>query len=186
MAAPIEAFENRLFRRRFDPTESEAHRILGGVHLTRGEHDLSRLHFEEAQKIHPGQAHILAHAARYHMHTGAPQKAMNLLGQARQLNPMHPPWYWEHVAIALFVKRDYGASLDALGRMQNHSFYDQLYGAVANAYLGRKRHAAHHLAFVREKNPRLTLSNAAYYLPYRTREDLDHVVTGLRLAGLAA
>jgi TolB-like protein/Tfp pilus assembly protein PilF len=169
-----------------DPTESEAHRILGGVHLTQGEHQLSELHFEEAQRIHPGQATILAHAARYHMHAGDPGKAKALLGQARQLNPMHPPWYWEHVGIAHFVNRDYEAAIDDLSRMQNHSFYDQLYAAAANAYLGRKKHAAHNLAFVREKKPRLTIADAPYYLPYRAQEDLHHVVDGLKLAGLTA
>ena len=88
--------------------------------------------------------------------------------------------------IAHFVNRDYEAAIDDLSRMQNHSFYDQLYAAAANAYLCRKKHAAHNLAFVREKKPRLTIADAPYYLPYRAQEDLDHVVNGLKLAGLTA
>ena len=166
-----------------DPAESEAHRIMGGVRLTLGEHEASRRHFEEARRIHPGQTLILAHAARYHMHAGEPQEAFALLGRARQLNPMHPPWYWEHVAIAQFVRRDYQGTLDALDRMRHHSFYDSLYAAAANAYLGRKKRAAYHRDFARAKNPRLTLSNAAYYLPYQRGADLDHVVNGLKTAG---
>ena len=90
------------------------------------------------------------------------------------------------VGITQFVRRDYQAALDALGRMQHHSFYDRMYTAAANALLGRARHAAHHLAFVREKNPRLTAQTAPYYLPYRDRKDLDHVLDGLSKAGLRA
>jgi TolB-like protein len=96
---------------RLDPTESEAHRIMGGVHLAHGEHDLSRQYFEEAEAIHLGHAHILAHTARYYIHTGDPDKAIKLLGQARQLNPAHPPWYWEHLGMTHFGKRNYSESL---------------------------------------------------------------------------
>jgi adenylate cyclase len=167
-----------------DPTEAEAHRILGGVHLVRAEHEPSRFHFEEAQRVNPGHAHVLAHAARYHMHSSDPRKAAGLLSQARRLNPLHPPWYWEHVGINAFVKRDYEAALTAFSRMQSHSFYDQLYATAANAHLGRKRHAAHHLALVLEKRPRLRLSKVPYFLPYRNQTDLDHVLEGLGKAGL--
>jgi TolB-like protein/Tfp pilus assembly protein PilF len=167
-----------------DPTEAEAHRILGGIHLCRGEHDTSRIHFERAQQIHPGHAHILAHAARYHMHTGDPQTATRLLGKAQQRNPLPLPWYWENLGIAAFVKDDYRGALDAFGRMQNHSFYDQLYVAAANAHLDRMRHAKNSLDYVLENKPGLRRSKVSYLFPYRDRSDLDRVLNGLEKAGL--
>jgi TolB-like protein/Tfp pilus assembly protein PilF len=167
-----------------DPTEAEAHRILGGIHLCRGEHDISRIYFERAQQIHPGHSHILAHTARYHMHTGDPQTATSLIGKAQQLNPLHLPWYWEHLGIAAFVKGDYQGALDAFGRMQIHSFYDQLYVAAANAYLDRTRHAKNAVGCVLENKPGLRRAKVSYLFPYRDRPDLDRVLNGLEKAGL--
>jgi DNA-binding SARP family transcriptional activator len=167
-----------------DPTEAEAHRVLGGIHLCRGEHDTSRIYFERAQQIHPGHSHILAHAARYHMHTGDPQTATSLIGKAQQLNPLHLSWYWEHLGIATFVKGDYQGALDAFGRMQNHSFYDQLYVTAANAHLNRMRHAKNSLVNVLKSKPGLRRSNISYLFPYRDRPDLDRVLNGLEKAGL--
>lgn len=167
-----------------DPTEAEAHRVLGGIHLCRGEHDASRMYFERARQIHPGHSHILAHAARYYMHTGDPQTATSLIGKAQQLNPLHLPWYWEHLGIATFVKGDYQGALDAFGRMQNHAFYDQLYVAAANAYLSRMRRARSAVAYVLERKPGLRNLNVSYLFPYRDRSDLDRVLNGLKKAGL--
>jgi len=167
-----------------DPTEAEAHRVLGGIELSRCEHELARLHFDQARQIHPGHSYVLAHAARYYMHTDDPQTATNLMGRAQQLNPLHLPWYWENFGIASFVTGDYQSALAAFGRMQNHSFYDQLYVAAANAHLGRERHARKSLAFVLKKKPGFKISNVAYLFPYQNRSDLDHVLSGLEKAGL--
>ena len=76
-------------------------------------------------------------------------------------------------------------ALEALARIQNHSFYDQLYSAAANAYLGNQKDARHHLAQSQKENPRLTATSAGYYFPYRDRDDLDHVLVGLKIAGWA-
>lgn len=167
-----------------DPTEVEAQRVLGGIHLVRGEHELSKQHFEEARQTHPGHAHVLAHHARYYMHDGAPREAISLLSRARQLNPLHPPWYWEHIGIAQFVNRDYEASLQAFGRMSSHSYYDRLYAAAASAHLGLKRHAESYLREALDKKHGLRLSTVAYFLPYRKRDDLGRVLKGLKQAGL--
>jgi TolB-like protein/two-component SAPR family response regulator len=167
-----------------DPTEVEAQRVLGGIHLVRGEHELSKQHFEEARQTHPGHAHVLAHHARYYMHDGAPREAISLLSRARQLNPLHPPWYWEHIGIAQFVNRDYEASLQAFSRMSLHSYYDRLYVASASAHLGLKRHAESYLREALDKRHGLRLSTVAYFLPYRKRDDLSHVLEGLKQAGL--
>ena len=167
-----------------DPTESEAHRILGGIHLVHGEHDLSRQYFEEAEAIHPGHAHILAHTARYYLHTGNPDKAIKLLGQARQLNPAHPPWYWEHLGMAYFGKRNYTGALNAFSRLQQHTFFDQLYVGSANALDGNKRRASHHIDIALGKNPRLRVSNVSSYFPYSKSGDLLHLLEGLKMAGL--
>ena len=106
------------------------------------------------------------------------------MGKAQQLNPLHLSWYWEHLGIAAFVKGDYQDALDAFGRMQTHSFYDQLYVTAANAHLDRMRHAKNTLAYVLESKPGFRRSKVSYLFPYRDRPDLDRVLNGLEKAGL--
>ncbi len=167
-----------------DPSESEALRVLGGVYLCHGEHERARQYFEDAEQIHPGHAHILAHSAKYYIHTGNPGRAIKMLGRARQLNPAHPPWYWEHLGMAYFGERNYNAALDAFSRLQQHSFFDQLYLGSVNALLGNKRNASHHIEVAIVNNPRLREANVAHYFPYSKTEDLDHLLDGLRMGGL--
>jgi hypothetical protein len=88
------------------------------------------------------------------------------------------------LGIATFVKGDYQGALDAFGRMQSHSFYDQLYVTSANAHLNRMRHAKISLAYVLEKKPGLRRSKVSYLFPYRDRPDLERVLNGLEKAGL--
>ena len=166
------------------PSESEALRVLGGVYLCHGEHERARQYFEDAEQIHPGHAHILAHSAKYYIHTGNPGRAIKMLGRARQLNPAHPPWYWEHLGMAYFGERNYNAALDAFSRLQQHSFFDQLYLGSVNALLGNKRNASHHIEVAIVNNPRLREANVAHYFPYSKTEDLDHLLDGLRMGGL--
>ena len=168
-----------------DPLEAEGHRSIGAIQLLHSNHELSEQHFATAEKLHPGHANILAHCARLHTHTGDHETAHGYLNRARQLNPLHPAWYWEHMAVASFVARDYDAALTGLSRMQSHSFYDRLYGAAASAYLGQERHAGHFLDLVRQERPSLNLSNVATFLPYSRTADQTHVIEGLKAAGLA-
>ena len=69
-----------------DPLEAEGHRMLGGIHLVRAEHELSEAHFSQAESLHPGHADIRAHSARLHMHMGDLKKATENLAISRARN----------------------------------------------------------------------------------------------------
>ncbi len=86
--------------------------------------------------------------------------------------------------MARFANRDYEGALRAFSRMSWHSFHDLLYAAAASAHLGQRRHAKGYLAEALDKRPGLRLSTLAYFLPYRQQESLDHVLNGLKQAGL--
>lgn len=169
-----------------DPTEPEAHRMLGAIHLVRGEHDLSDLHFSRARELHPGHADILAHSARLAMHSGELETARQSLNRARQLNPLHPAWYWEHMAVQEFQSRNYAEALRHLSRIGSNSFYDRLYAASAAALMGDDKKGRHFLDIAERLRPGLSLQLVERFLPYRTDHDRDHVLEGLVRAGLKA
>ena len=167
-----------------DPFEAEAQRILGGVHLVHGDHELARHHFELALGEHPGNAHILAHAARYHAYTGASADAVTLVNRARQLNPLHPAWYWQQLGVAKFGQADYQQTIRMFSRLPYLGFFDRLYLAASHAHLGDADAAARHLKFALEQKPELTCRNVDRYFPYNGEGDLMKVIDGLALAGL--
>ena len=168
-----------------DPFEAEAQRILGGIYLVRSEHELSDHHFAQALRAHPGNAHILAHAAKYQAHVGAHGDAVSLVNKARQLNPLHPAWYWQHLGVAHFGQENFPEAIRTFSRLPFFVFYDRLYLAAAKAHLGDRKAAGRHLQIALQDKPDLNRKTVARYLPYSRPKDLKAVVKGLTLAGLA-
>ena len=167
-----------------DPFEAEAQRVLGGVFLVRGEHELASHHFDTALNVHPGNAHVLAHAAKFQAYIGEHQSAVSYLNKARQLNPLHPAWYWQHLGVARFGQAEYEEAIRIFGRMPFLVFFDRLYLAAAHAHLGHLTSARHHLAQAVRDKPGLSRSSVARYLPYSTSDCLAGAIEGLTLAGL--
>ena len=167
-----------------DPFEAEAQRLLGGVYLVRGEHELANHHFDTALQVHPGNAHVLAHAAKYQAFVGEDQSAISLLNKARQLNPLHPDWYWQHMGVARFGQEEYEEAIRMFGRLPFLVFFDRIYLAAAHAHLGNIKSARHHLAQAISDKPSLSRCSAARYLPYSTPDSLANAIEGLTIAGL--
>ena len=167
-----------------DPFEAEAQRILGGIHLVHGDHELAHHHFDLALREHPGNAHVLAHAAKFHAYTGANAEAVSLVNRARQLNPLHPAWYWQHLGVAKFGQEDYQQAIRMFSRLPFLVFFDRLYLAASHAHLGERVAASRQLALALEQRPELTRDRVAKFFPYSGDRDLGNVITGLALAGL--
>lgn len=167
-----------------DPFEAEAQRILGGIHLVHGDHELAQHHFNLALREHPGNAHVLAHAAKFRAYTGANADAVSLVNRARQLNPMHPAWYWQHLGVAKFGQGDYQQAIRMFSRLPFLVFFDRLYLAASHAQLGERKAASRQLAIALEQKPELTGANVGKFFPYSGDGDLKYVIDGLKLAGL--
>jgi TolB-like protein/two-component SAPR family response regulator len=167
-----------------DPFEAEAQRVLGGIHLVHGDHELAHHHFDLALREHPGNAHVLAHAAKYHAYTGANADAVSLVNRARQLNPLHPAWYWQHLGVAKFGQEDDHQAIRMFSRLPFLVFFDRLYLAASHARLGEREAASHHLSIALEQKPELTRDNVGKFFPYKSDSDLRSVIDGLSFAGL--
>ena len=167
-----------------DPFEAEAQRVIGGVYLVRGEHELANHHFNLALNAHPGNAHVLAHAAKFRTFVGEPGDAVSLVNKARQLNPLHPAWYWQHLGIAMFDQRNYDQSIRIFNRLPFLVFFDRLYLASANAHIGNHRAATYHLDHVRREKPELNRNNVGNFLPYKSVDSLANIIEGLEMANL--
>ena len=99
-----------------DPTDPEAHRIMGAIKLKGGDFVASRHHHERAIELAPNDAYTIGRCAAFYLYAGEPERALRLLDRAEALDPFLPVWITEERVASLYV----------LGR------YDEMF-AVARA-----------------------------------------------------
>ena len=72
-----------------DPRDAEAHRALGEVLVTLGDFPRAEAEFEEALRLNPGSADILANYAAWAGTFGKPERGAEAADRAIRLNPNH-------------------------------------------------------------------------------------------------
>jgi adenylate cyclase len=86
-----------------DPTDPEAHRIMGAIKLKNREFAASRHHHERAIELAPNEAYTIGRCAAFYLFTGQPEKALSLLDRAEALDPFLPVWITEERIASLYV-----------------------------------------------------------------------------------
>ncbi len=99
-----------------DPTDPEAHRIMGAIKLKGRDFVASRHHHERAIELAPNDAYTIGRCASFYLCSGEAERALRLLDRAEALDPFLPVWITEERVASLYV----------LGR------YDEMF-AVARA-----------------------------------------------------
>jgi hypothetical protein len=85
----------------------------------------------------------------------------------------------------LFDMKRYTEAIEAFGNVpqKNHFAFVQL--AAAHAYLGNSAAAGEALARARELRPNISLSEIVTFLPHGHLEAVEHLLDGMKKAGLA-
>ncbi len=168
---------------RLDPQNAYAHCWLAIVHFFRGENDKFEVEAERALALNPNDPETLADIGHYLAFMGEFERGVELSRRAQQLNPLHPGWYHFSFARYHFNARDYEATLADLQRISLPNFYwTRLLEAAALGQLGRPE-AGVSFARIYELKPEFSARdelrkwNAA-------PDDLEHILDGLRKAGL--
>lgn len=168
---------------RLDPQDAYARCWLGIVHFFRRENDKFEAEAERALALNPNDPETLADIGHYLAFMGAFQRGVELSDRARQLNPLHPGWYYFSSARFHFDRRDYEAVLADIERIaMPHFYWTHLLRAAALGQLGRPEAGAA-LERIWELKPdfsargELEKWNAA-------PQDLAHIMEGLNKAGL--
>src|SRR5262249_40937975 len=148
-------------------------------------YDLALVHFQRALSLNPNDANGLALMGSVLGIAGRPDEGAALIRQAMTLNPFHPSWYWGQLAIALYAARRYEEALEAerSGADETQVWYLARM-AACHAQLDRLAEAQTLVAEVLRRKPDFRLS--AIKLKYRDEADAEHVLDGMRKAGLPA
>ena len=188
VAATLVEIERELaLARSLDDNDSDVHRILAAVYLTRNEFDKMLYHQQRALDLNPNDDLIVVQNGEVLTWIGQPEEGIPWILKAMQLNPFHPPRFWSHLARAHFVARQYVQALKALQHITAPDQFTHAFMAACHARLGDAVAASAHRAEVLRRDPDFTISRSVVpTLHYSRDSDLAHHRESLQLAGLKA
>jgi TolB-like protein/Tfp pilus assembly protein PilF len=184
------ALADRLARQALalDPTDPQSHYAMAMVHLWTGNHDDAIREAGTATELDPNSSpgySLLGLALHY---VGRSQEALGALERAMQLDPFYPDVYLHFVAQCHFSLRRYADAEAALKRRLVRNLdtdVSRVLLAACYGHLGQPEHAQAEWQEALRINPSYSLEHRRRVLPYQDPAEFEHVVEGLRKAGIA-
>ena len=178
-----------------DDSDPLTHLSLAWSHLWRREFDAARRHLDIATRLNPNDADRAMDRGTTLMYLGEPDAAVDVMLAAIRLNPFHPKSYSVDLAEAYFAAHRYDDMIRVAEQTGDTSPKFMAWKAAAYAYAGRMDDARHwaerFIADVRalwageaSAGPTQYVEWLLSFCPFRRPEDREHLVHGLRLAGL--
>ena len=167
-----------------DENDSDVHRILAAVHLTRHEFDKADFHEDRALALNPNDDLIVVQKGEILTWIGEPESGISWIEKAMRLNPYHPERFWGHLGRAYFGARRYPESIAAFQKISAHDHAHHAFLAAASAgngdEPGAKRHASEVLTLV----PDFSIESHLETMHYAADADRRHFREALAKAGL--
>jgi adenylate cyclase len=169
-----------------DDNDSDVHRILAAVHLSRGEHGAAEYHQERALALNPNNDLIVVQQGELYTWLGLPEKGIEWIRKAMRLNPHHPERFWNHLGRAYFVARRYGEAVASFRRISHPDQFQHAFLAASFAMMGDDAAAAAHVRSALALDAQFSIEGYLQTLHYRLDSDRDHHRQALLKAGLPA
>ena len=167
-----------------DGNDARCHCSLAEVLLLQKSFELAAYHIDMARRLNPNDADVAAHQSVFEVFTGRPQQALQALTLARKLNPISPNWYCEPSGLALYSLKRYSEAAEAFERATAKRVYVYRYLAACYSQMGCLSKAGALVTESLRLQPGFTLSAWAATEPYKSQADLEHMLEGMRKAGL--
>ena len=110
------------------------------------------------------------------------EEGIGWIQRAMRVNPFHPAWYWDDLAIALYMASRFEEALEANQRVAAGSAYGHARIAACYAQLGRMEEAKEAAAQALRLDPTFRLGTLS--MSYKFDVDRERVLDGMRKAGL--
>jgi class 3 adenylate cyclase/TolB-like protein len=167
-----------------DPNEPEANRIMGSIKMGANEFEASRHYHEKAMALSPSDAYIKGRSAAFYIFCGEPERALQLLDQAEELDPFLPVWCIEERVAALYALDRFEEAADAGRALPFQTRRSRLYRAASRVALGHVDRARRILAEALAANPDLTADYIRQRECYRDPTVKTLLIERLARAGL--
>jgi DNA-binding SARP family transcriptional activator len=119
-----------------DENESECHRILAQVQLTRRNLDRALWYQDRALFLNPNDDRIVCAQGELLSFVGRAEEAEEWVRKSMRLNPYHPERYWTHLVRALYHQGRFDEALQALGNISRLRKDDLAYRVAAAEMTG--------------------------------------------------
>jgi tetratricopeptide (TPR) repeat protein len=150
---------------------------------------------EMAIKLNPNDSEALGVFGFYLAAVGEPERGLELFEEAARLDPFDPHWrHWLN-GIAYYCARHYDEAIDSLTRVRDMTNEVRGWLAASHGQAGHTEEAKRYLIAFLDHAERDMVQFPGHRLrdwePYwmaainfRNRDDLEHLLDGLRKAGL--
>jgi tetratricopeptide (TPR) repeat protein len=146
--------------------------------------DLALLHVDRALALNPNNALAASNRAQWLAFSGAYAEAMIELDSLIKRDPFPPGWYWDTTGSTLFQLRRYQQAVEAYSRVTDRQSWQLAYIAASLAYLERMDEARQQVHMLLADHPGMTIANVLKIERWQTEDARNHLVAGLRTAGL--
>jgi tetratricopeptide (TPR) repeat protein len=167
------------------PSDHFAYLAIAQALFYRKEFPAFRSAAERAITLNPMDSGTTAYMGSLMSYAGDWKRGSALVRRAMELNPKHPGWYWFVLFYDAYRKRDYRAALGVALQINLPGFYGTpLVAAAAYGQLGERDGAGQALRELLGLCPDFALSARAELGKHLEPVLLEHMVEGLRQAGL--
>jgi TolB-like protein len=167
-----------------DEADAWSHNAMAFAYLFTGQRELAGIHFDRAVALNPMDVRITSSRALWLDFAGRGNEAVQSLDADLRRDPFPPAWFWNSRGIALFQARRYEEAIQALNRLTRSYPWDQYYLAASYAHLGLMERARACAAEILRARPGFTLGQVGLTETFKDPADLEHLLDGLRKAGL--
>jgi TolB-like protein/Tfp pilus assembly protein PilF len=180
---------------RLDGDDSRTRWQLGEALVCVGEYDEARHQMETSMRLNPNDAEALGLFGFYLTAVGEPERALEFFEEAARLDPSDPNWRHWLKGIACYCARRYDEAIQSLIRVRDMTNEVRGWLAASHGQAGHQAEAKRYLdAFLDHAEaemvgfPGRRLRDWEPYwmaaIRFRDRADLEHLLDGLRKAGL--
>ena len=168
-----------------DGADYECHETLGWILLHCKQYELADQHYRRSIELNPNSPAELAAMGSACSFLGRPEEGIAWFELAKRVDPyFDATWYWNLLGAAYFNARRYDDAVVALEHIPNPPIWVKAYAAAAHALAGRRRQAQAVVDALAKDAPDFSAETLVLREPYKSLADLEHLATGLRIAGL--
>ncbi|WP_213288877.1 adenylate/guanylate cyclase domain-containing protein [Bradyrhizobium sp. sGM-13] len=169
-----------------DDNDSDVHRILAAVNLTRNDHDRAVYHQERALALNPNYDIVVVQQGELLTWLGRPEEGIDWIKKAMRLNPFHPERFWSHLGRAYYCAEKFAEAAEAFARITRPDFTHHAFLAAIFAQMGDAVAAGAHAAEVIKLEPGFSVAGYLATQHYKHEADRARHEAGLLKAGLPA
>jgi adenylate cyclase len=169
-----------------DDNDSDVHRILAALNLTRDDHDKAAYHQERALALNPNYDLVVVQQGELLTWLGRSEEGIDWIKKAMRLNPYHPERFWNHLGRACYCAEKYAEAAEAFSRITRPDHTHHAFLAATFAQMGNAVASAAHAAEVLKREPKFSVAVYLATQHYKRDVDRDRHETGLLKAGLQA